>query len=230
LIRPTTIRFKNSNRVFAHSFDDAAGWKTSDRSSIGIEKESESVAVPPRNISILRRSKNLHSRRSVGRKRLGPIQTTLLAAGSLAFLCVILVILVQNIHPAPDKLTLQKDAAELASMETQSRKEDRQIEARTSPSAAASSIETDLIVAQPEEHSQSQAPESRLIASNINPLAPITDAGSSEAKARLRAFKRDHARHPQRPRAVAPTQQPNKQQGLSLFFAHIGRALGFSTN
>jgi hypothetical protein len=154
LIRPTTTRFRNSDRVFAHGFDNAAGWKRSGHPPTGIEKASESLAVPTRNIPILRRSKNLHSRRSVGSKRFDPIRTTLPATGSLAFLCVILVILVQNIRPAPDKLTLQRDAAELASLETQSRKGDCQIEARNTPSAAASNIESDLIDPQPEERSQ----------------------------------------------------------------------------
>ena len=39
----------------------------------------------------------------------------LLAIGLFASLGVTLVILIQDIHPAPDKLTLQKDASELAS-------------------------------------------------------------------------------------------------------------------
>jgi hypothetical protein len=71
---------------------------------------------------------------------------------------VILVILVQNIHPAPDQLTLQKDAAELASRETQSRKNDCQIEAQASPLVAASNAGTERIAVQPEEHSEFEAP------------------------------------------------------------------------
>jgi hypothetical protein len=47
----------------------------------------------------------------------GPIQM-LWVTGSLAFLCVIFLILMQDIHPTPTKLTLQKDAAELARLET----------------------------------------------------------------------------------------------------------------
>jgi hypothetical protein len=233
LIYPTTTRFKSSDPVFAHGFDHPAGRKSSDHSGTGIERESERVAVPPRNIPIRRRSKDLHSSRSVSSWRLGPIQTTLLATGPLAFLCVILVI--QNIHPAPDKLTLQKDAAELASLETQSRKDDRQIKARTSPSVAVSNTETARIDARVEEHSQSQATKSGLIASHIISETRKTEAGSGEPKAQLRAFKRDlggrpdYVRNSQRQRAAAPT-RPYKKQGLSSFFAAIGRALGFSRN
>jgi hypothetical protein len=233
---PAITRFKSSDSVFAHGFDNAAGWKSSDHSGTGIERESESVPVPPRNIPIRRRSKNLHSSRSVSNRRLDPIQTTLLTTGSLAFLGVIVVILIQDIHLAPDKLTRQKDTAELASLETQSRKDDYQIEARTSRSAAASNAGIDRIDAQAEEHSQSQATKSGLIASHIVSETRKADAGSRVPKAQLRALKRDlggppdYGRNSQRQRAAASTRQPNKQQGLSSFFAAIGRALGFSRN
>ena len=50
----------------------------------------------------------------------GPIRA-LLTAGSLAFLCVISLLLMQAIHPAPTKLTLQSDAAELLRLEAQLR-------------------------------------------------------------------------------------------------------------
>src|SRR4029077_16555083 len=55
-----------------------------------------------------------------------PIQT-LLATGLFASLGVTLVLLIQGIHPAPDKLTLQKDASELASLAKQSRMDDSHI-------------------------------------------------------------------------------------------------------
>jgi hypothetical protein len=76
-------RFGSSGRVFTHSFDNAAGWKTSDHSKTGIERGSESVAVAPRKTPIVRRSKNLPSRSSVSSWRLDTIQTTLLVFGSL---------------------------------------------------------------------------------------------------------------------------------------------------
>src|SRR5262249_13882899 len=92
----------------------------------------------------------------------GPIQM-LLATGLFASLGVTLVILIQNIHPAPDKLTLQKDASELASLGKQSRMGDSHIEARTPPSATAGSARIDRVDARPEERLQSEALKLSLI-------------------------------------------------------------------
>ena len=69
----------------------------------------------------------------------GPIQAVL-TAGSLAFLCVISLFLMQDIHPAPTKLTLQRDAAELVRLETQLRVGDSHTETRSLPSSAATLI------------------------------------------------------------------------------------------
>jgi len=69
----------------------------------------------------------------------GPVQA-LLATGSLAFLCVISLFLMQDIHPAPTKLTLQRDAAELVRLETQLRVGDSHTETRSLPSSAATLI------------------------------------------------------------------------------------------
>ena len=65
-------------------------------------------------------SGNLQTIRTGRRWPLNPIQAVL-ATGFLAFLGVALVILIQNIHPAPNKLTLREDAAELASLQRESR-------------------------------------------------------------------------------------------------------------
>lgn len=85
--------------------------------------------------------------------RPGPIQT-LLATGLSAFLGVALVILILGIHTAPDKLTLRKDAAELASLVTQSRLDDPHTEARSLPSATATDPGIDRVDAQPDERPQ----------------------------------------------------------------------------
>jgi hypothetical protein len=87
-----------------------------------------------------------------------PVQT-LLAIGLSASLCVTLVILIQDIHPAPDKLTLQKDAAELASLESQSRMDDSPTEPRSLASATACTAGINRLDAQAEKRPQSETPK-----------------------------------------------------------------------
>ena len=165
----------------------------------------------------------------------GPIQV-LLATGSLAFLSVISLLLMEDIHPAPTKLTLQKDAAELARLERQLRLSDSHPETRSLPLAAASNAGTQGIDVQAQGHSEFEAPKSAFIASPISSVGRKMDTGSGEAKKHLRPFKRglesrpDYFRNLQKQRAISPRQQPYKQQGLGSFFSAMGRALGFSTH
>jgi hypothetical protein len=224
MYHPTT-RFRNRDRLFAHGLDNAAGWNLSDHSSTRNQRESQ---VPPPNIAIFERSKKLWATRTGRRWHPGPIQT-LLATGLSAFLGVTLVILAQDIHPAPDKLTLQKDAAELASLETHSRMD-------SLPSATAGNAEIDRVAEQPEERPQPEAPKSKLIASRASSVDRKRDTDSSVARKQLRVFKRDlegrpdKVRNPQRQTAVPFTRQRYEQRGLNSFFAAIGHALGFSSN
>ena len=163
-----------------------------------------------------------------------PIQV-LLAIGLFASLGVTLVILIQDIHPAPDKLTLQKDASELASLQKQSRMDDSHIEARTLPSATAGGAEIDRVDAQPGERLQSEGLKSSLIASRASSVDRKSDTDSGATR-EPRAFKRDiegrtsNLRNPQRQRPVTPTRQRYEHRGLSSLFAAIGRALHFSSN
>jgi len=163
-----------------------------------------------------------------------PIQM-LLATGLFASLGVTLVILIQGIHPAPDKLTLQKDASELASLEKQSRMEDSQIEARTLPSPTAGRAGIDQVDARPEERLQSEGLKSSLIASRVSSIDRKSDTDSGATR-EPKAFKRDiegrtsNLRNPQKQRPVTPTRQWYEQRGLSSLFAAIGRALHFSSN
>jgi hypothetical protein len=193
------------------------------------------VSVLPRKIPILDRAKNLRTTRTGRSWRPGPIQT-LAATGLSAFLCVTLVMLIQNIHLTPDKITLQKDAAELASLETQSRMDYSRAEARSLPSATAYNAGIDRVDAQPKERPQSEAPTSRLIASRASSVDQKWDTDSGAASKQARAFKKDlksrpdNVRNPQRQRAVAPARQRYQQKGLRAFFAAIGHALGFSSN
>jgi hypothetical protein len=86
----------------------------------------------------------------------------LLVTGILAFLGVTVVIPSYDIHLAPDKLTLQKDATALESLETQSGQDDPRIEARSLDSTTASSAGVDRVDAQPEEILQSAPPKPSL--------------------------------------------------------------------
>jgi hypothetical protein len=116
-------RFESSARVYAYSFDNANESKLSDESSILIYKESQRLDARPPSNRVLRRS-NSPSQRPERSWHPGPIQA-LLTAGSLAFLCVISLLLMQDIHPAPTKLTIQRDAAELVRLEAQLRPDPR---------------------------------------------------------------------------------------------------------
>ena len=163
-----------------------------------------------------------------------PIQM-LLATGLFASLGVTLVILIQGIHPAPDKVTLQKDASELESLAKQSQMDDSHIEARILASATAGSVGIDRADARPEERLQSEGLKSSLIASRASSVdrKSDTDPGATREP---KAFKRDvqdrtsKLRNPQRQRPVTPTRQRYEQRGLSSLFAAIGRALHFSSN
>ena len=197
-------------------------------------KESQRLDAPRPNNRVLRRS-NSHSQRPERSWHPGPIQA-LLATGSLAFLCVIFLLLMQDIRLVPTKLTLQKDAAELARLETQLRLADSHSETRSLPSAAASDAGTERIDVKTQEHFEFEAPKSALIASRMSSVDRKRDAGSGEAKKHLRPFKRgldgrpDYVRNLQSQRTIAPTRQQYKLQGLGSFFSAMGRALGFSTH
>jgi hypothetical protein len=149
----------------------------------------------------------------------------LLATGLFALLGVTLVILIQDIHPAPDKLTLQKDASELANLEKQSRMDDSHIEARTLPSATAGSAGMDRVDARAEERLESEALKSSLIASRASSVDRKSDTDSGATR-EPKTFKRN----PQRQRPVTPARQRSEHRGLSSLFAAIGRALHFSSN
>jgi hypothetical protein len=227
-------RFESSARVYVYSFDNANESRLSDESSTRIYQNSQRLDAPPPNNQVLRRS-NSDNQRPERSWHLRSIQA-LLTTGSLAFLSVISLLLMEDIHPVPTKLTLQKDAAELARLETQLRLGDSHPETRSLPSAAASNAGTERIEVQPEEHSGLETPKSTLIASRISSVARKRDAGSGEAKKNLRLFKKglegrpNNVRNLQSQRAIATTLQPYKHEGLGSFFSAMGRALGFSTH
>jgi hypothetical protein len=98
--------------------------------------EIESLEVLSKSVSreCIRRL-NSPSRRIERSWHPGPIKAVL-TAGSLAFLCVISLLLMQDIHPAPTKLTIQRDAAELVRLEAQLRVGDSYTATRSLPSSA----------------------------------------------------------------------------------------------
>ena len=164
------------------------------------------------------------------RRRPDPIQM-LLATGLFASLGVTLVILFQGIHPAPDKLTLQKDASELASLETKSRMDDSHIAPRTLPSATVGGAGIDRVDALSEERLRSEALQSMLITSQASSVdrKKDTDSGATREPKAFKSRTRN-LRNAQRQRPVTPTPQRNEQRGLGSLFAAIGRALRLSNN
>src|SRR5260370_7686545 len=100
-------RFESSARVYAYSFDNANESKLSHESSILIYKESQRLDAPPPSNRVLRRS-NSPSQRPERSWHPGPIQP-LLTTVSLAFLCAISLLLIQDIHPPPPNPTPHTD-------------------------------------------------------------------------------------------------------------------------
>ena len=235
LIYQSITRRQNSDRICAHTFEDAAGRKLSDHCSAGTVKESRRFGVRSRNIAVLARSENVRTSREVRSWPPDPIRI-LLVTGALAFIGVTLVILIQDIHPAPDKHTLEKDAAELASLDTQSHMGHSYIEAQSLSLTRASSAGIDRVDAPPEELSQPELAKSRLTASMASPVDRKKDTDSREVMKQSRAFKRDlkgradNIRNPQRQTALAATRQQPNQSGLISLFSAIGRALHLSSN
>jgi hypothetical protein len=207
-----------------------------DHSSTRIERESHGLDVPPRNIPVLGWSKNLRTNRRRRSWRPDPVQTVL-ATGFVAFLGLTLGILIHSIHPAIDKLTFQKDVAELARLETQSRMDDSYTESRSLASTTVVNARIDRADAQPQDRPhQSEAFKSRWIASKASLADQRRDTDLGAARKQLRAFKKDleirpdNVRNPQKQRPVPPPRQRYEQKGLSSFLTAIGHALGFSRN
>jgi hypothetical protein len=227
LIRQTATRFENSHRVLTHSFDSGTGWKSSENSIREIEWESQRLLVPPPKSPMRGRQKNLLTRGTRRRRRPSPTQT-LVAATISTFVGLTAVTLILGVHPALDKVTLRKDAAELVSLETQSRSETSPPAAQSPPSLMANNAGVELVAAQPAdlsppESSLTSSPEQKRISNSR--VAKQLRASRREPEGRL-----DRVRNPQTRRELAPTQQPHEQKGPSSLLAVISRALGFSRN
>ena len=145
---------------------------------------------------------------------------TLLIAGCAVLLCAVFAVAMEAIRPIPDKLTRQKDAAELSRIEA--RAQVASTELRDSPPATASNAGIDRNPAEPKEHFQAKTREARLVDGRTHPISQKNDSVSREAKRQLKAWK-DY----QREQAIAARRQPYAEQGS--FFNALSRALGFST-
>jgi hypothetical protein len=145
---------------------------------------------------------------------------------------VISLLLMQDIHPAPTKLTLQRDAAELVRLETQLGVGDSHTQTRSLPSSAVSNAGTGRVDVEPEKHSEFAAPKPTLIPSRMSSPGrkrePVSGEGHSRLSKRGLEGRANYVRNLQSQRPIAPTRQPNKQ-GLGSFFSTVGRVLGFST-
>jgi hypothetical protein len=235
LIYHATPGLKSGDLVFTHGFGKTTRLKSPDHSTSGIEEEFQRMNVPSRTVPLLHPSKNFRNIRTGRRWRPSPTRT-LLATGLSAFLCVTVAILVQDIHPPPDKLTFEKDAAELESMEKHPRVDDSHSEKRSLPSAIEGNARIDRVEMQTIGGSQFEAPIPKLIASRGSLVDRKNNTDSGATRRQLRTFKRDlegrpdSVRNPQKQRAVAPTRQRYEQRGLSSFMATLGRVFRFSSN
>src|SRR5262249_46581472 len=142
----------------------ATEWTSSDNSTREIEWESQRLLVPPLETPIRGRQRNLLTRETRGRRRPSPTQT-LVAATLSTFVGLTAVTLLLGFHPALDKVTLRKDAAELVSLETQLRSETSPPAAQSPPSPIANNPDIELVAAQPKDLSQPEVPKPSLTSS-----------------------------------------------------------------
>ena len=142
---------------------------------------------------------------------------TLTIAGCAIFFCAIFAVAMAEIHPAPDKVMRQKDAAELATIEAHSPAASTNF--GDSPPATASNAEMDRKQAELKEHSRAKTRGATLVDGRTRSVSPKTDSASQEAKRQLKAWKEY-----QREQATAARRQRYAQQGS--FFNVLSRALG----
>ena len=140
---------------------------------------------------------------------------TLLIAGCAAFFCGMFAAAMGEIRPAPDKITRQKDAAELARIEAHAQVTGTEL--RDSPRVTRNQNQAEL-----KEHSRSKTREATLVDGHTRSVGPKNDSASQEAKRQLKAWKEY-----QRELSIAARRQRYAQQG-SFFYA-LSRALGLST-
>ena len=156
---------------------------------------------------------------------------TLLTARGLAFLCLMFVVLASFIHPAPDKVTKQQDAAELARVEAQTQVDD----ARSSLPAPAwmPYVDDSRTGPKAKDYSESKGRQPRSIARRNGSVDKRIDFASSDANEEPRTTKnyrqRQRERDLQRQQAVDSSRQRYAQQESSPLLRVIRRILGLPT-
>jgi hypothetical protein len=203
--------------------------KSSNHSSLVIDRELQELPVQPMRNPILRRP-NLPAQGQARRWQFDRTEA-LLTAGGLVFLCVIFVVLVQFIHPAPDELTIQQDSAELARVEEQT--QIGNVGKQMPAPAALSNSDSARPNSKAKGHSQSKARQPGLIARRTGPVDRKTDLASNAENDQSSGLKkypqRQTDRDLQMQQAMASRRQRYAQQRSDPVLAAIGRALGFST-
>jgi len=156
---------------------------------------------------------------------------TLLTARSLAFLCLMFVVLANLIHPAPDKVTKQRDAAELSRVEAQSQVDNARL--ATPAPAPISNVDDGPTSSKAKDYSESKARQPRSIARHTGSVDKKTDFASNEANEEPRTLKnyrqRQRERDLQRQQAVDASRQRYAQQETAPFLRAIRRLFGFPT-
>jgi hypothetical protein len=155
----------------------------------------------------------------------------LLIVRGLAFLCLMFVVLANFIHPAPDKVTKQQDAAELARVEAHTQVDN----ARSSLPAPARTPNVDDGRTRPKakDYSESKGRQPKSIVRRNGSLDKRIDIASSEAnedtKTTKSARQRQREQDLQRQQPVDYSRQRYAQQESGPFLRAIRRLFGFPT-
>src|SRR4029077_13513428 len=104
----------------------------------------------------------------------------ILIAGCVALFCGIFAAAMGEVRPAPDKITRQKDAAELARLEAH---------AQVTGTELRDSLLVNRDRAELKEHSRSKTREATLVDGHTRSVGPKTDSASQEAKRQLKAWR-----------------------------------------
>jgi hypothetical protein len=156
---------------------------------------------------------------------------TLLTVRGLVFLCLMFVVLANFIHPAPDKVTKQQDAAELAHVEAQTQV-DNALSATPAP-ARMSNVDDGRTGPKAKDYSESKGRQPRSMARRNGSADKKFDLASSEANEEPRSIKsyrqRQRERDLQRQQAVDSSRQRYAEQDSGPLLRAIRRLLGFPT-
>jgi hypothetical protein len=159
---------------------------------------------------------------------------TLLTVRGLAFLCLMFVVLANFIHPAPDNVTKQQDAAELARVEAQ-----KQVDtARSSPPslpapARMPNVDDGPTGPKAKDYSESKGRQPRSMArrnGSVDKKFDLTSSAANEVPRTIKSYRqRQRERDLQRQQAVDSSRQRYAQQESSPLLRVIRRILGLPT-